>query len=160
MKNCTAWIVVLVCAPASLFPQGEPGQTPGVRTEVVRAIEKVHETIRTSAERLDVAGLYSHVLDELAGVIIEDGRIRWSRAEAEESTRTAMEGFRRLSYSYSRKAISELGPGLVLWVGEGTATVTLRDGREFSAPFAETVVFKAEGSTWRVLHAHRSAPSR
>jgi ketosteroid isomerase-like protein len=161
MKSLIIQFFAFAFLISMLFAQED--SDPSVRTaqsEIAGAIEKAHDAIREAAEALDVEGLYDHVLDHLDGVIIEDGRVLWNKREAEENTRRGMGGIRRLSYSYVRKTLTELGPGLVLWVGEGTSQATLQDGREFSVPFAETVVFKAESGSWKVLHAHRSVPNR
>jgi ketosteroid isomerase-like protein len=94
------------------------------------------------------------------GVIIEDGHIRWTRQEASSSTRQGLQGLKDLSYTYTQKYVTEVSPAVTLWVGEGTSAATLQDGRQISAPFAETIVFVQRDGQWKVLHAHRSVPNR
>ena len=56
--------------------------------------------MKDSAEKLDVNGLFSHVLDD-EGVIIEDGRLRLTRREAFDATLAGMQGVKQLSCSYT-----------------------------------------------------------
>ena len=111
-------------------------------------------------QRGEVDSLYKYVLDIAKGVIIEDGRLRQTRQEALEATRQGMQQLKELSYSYTQKYITVISPTVVLWAGKGTSSATLKDGRQFSVPFAETIVFTLKDGQWKVLHAHRSVPNR
>jgi hypothetical protein len=71
-----------------------------------------------------------------------------------------MQQLKDLSYSYTQKYITVISLTVVLWVGEGTSSATLKDGRQVSVPFAETIVFVLKDGKWKVLHAHRSIPNR
>jgi ketosteroid isomerase-like protein len=126
---------------------------------IEKAILDVHAEMKKAAENLDVEALYGNVLDEIRGPIIEDGRVSQTREEAFESTKRGLQGLSRLAYEYTQKHVTVLSPTLALWVGHGTASATLRDGREISAPFAETIVFAVKDGRWRVFHAHRSTPN-
>lgn len=126
---------------------------------VETAIRAVHEQMQQAAERLDATSLFSHVLDADIAPIIENGSIADTRAAALYRTALGLSQLTSLTYSYTRQSITELSPGVVLWVGEGTSTAKLRDGRQVSVPFAETVVFVQRDGQWKVLHAHRSSPN-
>jgi ketosteroid isomerase-like protein len=116
--------------------------------------------MRNAAERLDAPALYAYVLDTATPSIIENGELALTRAAALERTAQGFRGIATLSYSYAKESITVLSPDHVLWVGSGTATATLDDGRALASPFAETVVFERSDGRWKVLHAHRSVPSR
>jgi ketosteroid isomerase-like protein len=120
----------------------------------------VHEQMRAAAERLDAPALYAHVLDTKTPPIIEDGRVAETRGAALLRTARGFQGLTRLSYAYTRHTITVLSPTTALWVGEGTATASLEDGREVGGPFAETALFVKRDGQWMVLHAHRSTPKR
>jgi hypothetical protein len=61
---------------------------------------------------------------------------------------------------YTQKRITVIAPTMALWVGEGTSSATLQDGRQISAPFAESILFVKKEGQWKVFHAHRSVPNR
>jgi hypothetical protein len=94
------------------------------------------------------------------GVIIEDGRIRWTRQEALNATKQGLQGLKDLSYVYAQKRITVISPAMALWVGEGTSSATLQDGGQISVPFAESILFVKKEGQWKVFHAHRSVPNR
>jgi ketosteroid isomerase-like protein len=125
---------------------------------IEKAILKVHSAMKKAAENLDTDTLYSYVLDTNKGSIIENGRLFLTRKDSLESTKQGLGRLKGLSYSYTQRHITVLSPVAALWVGQGTATATLEDGREFSSPFAESIVFVKKGGKWKVLHAHRSSP--
>jgi ketosteroid isomerase-like protein len=83
-----------------------------------------------------------------------------TRSAALERTARGFQGLARLSYAYTRQSIAVISPTTALWVGEGSATATLQDGREVGGPFAETLLFVRRDGQWKVMHAHRSTPSR
>ncbi|MCI0515428.1 nuclear transport factor 2 family protein, partial [candidate division KSB1 bacterium] len=87
-------------------------------------------------------------------------RIRWTRQEALNTTRQGLQGLKNLSYTYSKKHVTIISPTVALWVGEGATSATLEDGRQFSVPFAESVIFMQQDGQWKVFHAHRSIPNR
>ena len=128
--------------------------------DIEKAILKVQSAMQKAAEKLDADALYKYVLDTDKGAIIENGRLFLTREDALESTKRGLKGLKALSYSYSRKYITVMSPTSALWVGEGTTTATIADGRQITSPFAESIVFVNRGGKWRVLHAHRSAPLR
>jgi hypothetical protein len=104
--------------------------------------------------------LYGYVLDGATPPIIENGRLADTRAAALTRTTQGFQALTSLGYTYTRESITVLSPSTALWVGAGTASVILDDGRHIDAPFAETVVFVQRDGQWRVLHAHRSAPDQ
>ena len=115
--------------------------------------------MRQAAEKLDAEALYGFVLNTSTPPIIEAGRMAPTRAAAMQSTAAGLKALASMSYSYTTENITMLSPSAALWVAEGTASATLKDGRQVSAPFAETVVFVQRDGQWKVLHAHRSSPT-
>lgn len=150
-------LVVLACLSFTgclTVRRADPGTADQDIEAVIRAVQA---QLRSDAERLDAAALYAHVLDAPTP-IIEDGRIADTKAAALARTERGFKGVTKLAYTYTRDQISVLSPTIALWVGEGTATATLSDGRAFNTPFAESVLFAQREGRWMVLHAHRSAP--
>jgi ketosteroid isomerase-like protein len=152
-----AALASLGSAPLDLQAQGAPSSAQqGAETE----IRAVMGQMRRAAERLQVDALYAHVLETDTPPIIEDGRLKPTRTAALQSTAQGLRGLTSLSYAYTHESVTVISPTTMLWVGEGTASATLVDGREIAAPFAETIVFVKRNDQWKVLHAHRSSPGR
>jgi ketosteroid isomerase-like protein len=149
-----AMMVLVLGVPAGLAAQ-EPAEP-----EVEREILAVQAAMRDAAQSLDADRLFTYVMETDIPPIIEDGRVLPTRAEARRSTARALEGLSRIAYDYDREDVTMLSPTVALWVGDGMARATLADGREISAPFAETMVLVRGDDGWKVLHAHRSAPGR
>jgi uncharacterized protein (TIGR02246 family) len=149
--------VSLAFLPAELRAQSVPA---GSQQAIEDAIRAVHAQLKQAAEKLDATALYAHVLDTDTPPIIEDGRLLPTRGTALANTAAGFQGVTRVSYSYTRQDITVLSPTTALWVGEGTATATLTDGREIAGPFAESVLYVQRDGQWKILHAHRSAPQR
>jgi len=145
---------------ATAVDLGAQAVPPDQRQSIETAIRALHVKLREAAEQLDAAALYAHVLDTDTPPIIEDGELRWTRAAALAATTSGLQGLTRISYHYTRDHITVLSPTTALWVAEGNATATLADGREFTAPFAETLVLVRPETEWQLLHAHRSAPNQ
>ena len=154
-------ICSLVCLSVLLELAGCQYDMPATQqnnADIEKAILKVHSAMKKAAERLDTDTLYSYVLDTNKGSIIENGNLFLTRRDSYESTKKGLQKFKGISYSYNQEHITVISPTVALWVGEGTSTVTIKDGRKFSGPFAESIVFVKKDGKWKVLHAHRSAP--
>ena len=153
------FLVATVAAPVSVPAQrDERGQTR-VGSSVETEIRAVHAEMLAAAEKRDAAALFVHILETTTPPVIEQGVVTPTRGEALERTDRGLRGLASVSYAYTRQSITVLGPATVLWVGEGTTSAALTDGRQLAAPFAETIVFVRHGRAWKVLHAHRSAPN-
>ena len=161
MPNILRVLLLLAYVPVVWTAENVSKKMPIDQQQAIeRAIVDVHGKMKQAAERRDVETLYGYVLEMDKGAIIEGGRIQWTRQEALNSTRQGFQGLKDLSYTYTRKHVTAISTTVALWVGEGTSSATLEDGRQISAPFAETIVFVQQGGQWKVLHAHRSAPCR
>jgi ketosteroid isomerase-like protein len=129
------------------------------RQSIEKSILAVHVQMKQAAEKRDVEGLYRHVLKMDNGVIIENGNIRVTRQQALDATRQGMARLQELVYTYTHKYITVVSPDTALWVADGSAAATMDDGRQITAPFAETILFVLREGEWKVLHAHRSTPA-
>ncbi len=161
MSKTLTVLILLACVPLIGTIQCNR-KTISVKQQqaIETAIFDLQAKMKEAAEGRDVDALYKYVLEMDKGVIIEDGRIRWTRQEAVNSTRQGLQGLKDLSYSYSQKFVTVISPTVALWVGEGTSSATLQDGRQISVPFAESIVFMLKDGQWKVFHAHRSVPNR
>jgi ketosteroid isomerase-like protein len=161
MSNTLKILILLTCVPLVGTTQCNRKAISIKQQQAIEtAILDVHAKMKLAAEAKDVEALYKYVLEMDKGVIIEDGRIRWTRQEALNSTRQGLQGLKDLSYTYTKKYVTVISPTVALWVGEGTSSATLQDGRQISVPFAESIVFVQNDGQWKVFHAHRSVPNR
>jgi hypothetical protein len=161
MSNSLIVSFLLVCLPAVACAQSFVQQLPADQQQAIeKAIVETHARMKLAAEQKNAEDLFAYVLEMDKGVIIEDGRLRRTRGEALRSTEQGMQGLKGLAYTYTQTYVTVLAPTMALWVGEGTASATLEDGRQISGPFAETIVFVQNNGDWKVIHAHRSAPNR
>ncbi len=127
---------------------------------IEKEILKVHVEMVKAAENSDAEGLFSHVLDECKGVIVQDGRIMMTRQESLDATKQGLNGLKDLSYKFNRKNITVISPTTALWVADGTTSATvIESGLEINVSFAESIVFVKKDGQWKILHAHRSVPN-
>jgi ketosteroid isomerase-like protein len=161
MSKVLRVLFLIIFIPLIGIAQNKSNEIAADKQQAIeKAIIHVHDRMQLAAQQGQVDSLYQYVLDVAKGVIIEDGKLRLTRQEALETTRQAMQGLKDVSYSYAQKYITVISPTVALWVGQGTSSATLKDGRQISAPFAETIVFVLKNGQWKVLHAHRSIPNR
>ncbi len=161
MSKRSIAVIAAVLLSTAFVPEGRQqpaagGPAPGA-TEA--AIQAVHQQMRQAAEKLDAEALYAFVLDTSTPPIIENGRMAPTRAAALQRTVAGLGALTSVSYSYTNHHITVLSPTTVLWVAEGTAAGTQKDGRQVTASFGETMVFVQREGQWKVLHAHRSSPN-
>ena len=161
MSNALRILLLLAYVPLAWTAQNVSKKIPADQQQAIeRTIIDVHGKMKQAAEQRDTEALYKYVLEMDKGVIIEGGRLQRTRQEALNATRQGLQDLKDLAYTYTQKYVTVISPTVALWVGEGTSSATLEDGRQISAPFAETIVFVQQGGQWKVLHAHRSAPCR
>jgi ketosteroid isomerase-like protein len=153
-------VVWAVQSEGPLSENDKSDTTTDQNTAIEKAILKVHSDMMKAGENRDADTVFSHVLDQCKGVIVQDGRIMVTRQEALDATKQGLQGLKDISYKYKQKHITVISPTVALWVADGTTSATIiEDGREINLPFAETIVFIQRDGQWKVLHAHRSVPN-
>jgi ketosteroid isomerase-like protein len=154
-------VSVAAVVSGTLLAGRPPHSTPATaQGDIEAAIRSVQTQMQRAAERLDAPALYAHVVDGETPPIIENGQLADTRAAALARTEQGFQALRGLSYTYTRQSIKVLSATTALWIGVGTASAVLADGRTIDAPFAESIVFVQSDGQWKVLHAHRSVPRR
>jgi len=161
MSNIVKVILVLACVSAVLAVQSNTGNMSLEQQQSIeKEIMKVHAGMVKAAENYDAEGLFSYVLDECKGVIVQDGNITMTRQEALNAAKEGMKGLKDISYKFNKENITIISPTVALWVANGTTSITItEDGRQLNIPFAETIVFVQRDGQWKVFHAHRSNPN-
>ena len=134
---------------------GEGGDAQAVESAVLG----VHQEMTAAASELDAEGFFAFILDSSKGPVIQDGRLFLTRAEALETVKRGFEGVASVDRTYETTDVTVISGEAALLTAKGRSTVTLEDGRSFSAPFAVSLVFVMRDGEWKVLHGHYSVPN-
>jgi ketosteroid isomerase-like protein len=154
-------VFVAVVGSGTLLASRPQYRSPATSQEDIEAaIRAVQAQMQRAAERLDAPALYAHVVDGPTPPVIENGQLADTRVAALARTAQGFQALTSVSYTYTRQSITVLSATTALWIGVGTASAVLADGRTIDAPFAESIVFVERDGQWMVLHAHRSGPRR
>ena len=127
-----------------------------VPAEPEKAVLARLEEIQKAAQALDPDKVFSFVLENDKGALVQNGRLFLTRAEALESTRQGFQRLEKVQYILDRQNVTLLSPTVALAVGEGLSFATTTDGRSFTNPFTQSVVLVLTNGEWKVFHTHRS----
>jgi uncharacterized protein (TIGR02246 family) len=130
------------------------------RPAVEKAVLEAHDRMTRAAAEPDAEKMFAFILDAGPGTIIQNGVYMKSRQEALEAVKQGLQGVSKVERSFNQTRVTVLAPDAALLTGEGTATMTLNDGRVLSSPFAVTEVFVLRNGEWKMLHGHHSVPNR
>jgi ketosteroid isomerase-like protein len=137
---------------------------PADRTSAQAATDSIEEAVLAvsdemtrAGESLDADRLFSFIRDNDKGAIIENGVLFTTKQEALERVKANLAGASSVRYRWKRRFVTVLAPDLALLTAEGESTATAGDGRTFTVPFAQTVVFSRKADGWKAVHAHQSA---
>lgn len=114
--------------------------------------------IQEAAQALDPDKVFSFVLDNNRGALIQNGQFFLTRQDALESNRRGFQGLQKVEYKFDQQHVTMLSPSIALVAGEGVSSATTTDGRILTTRFAQSVVLTLTNGEWKVFHAHRSFP--
>ena len=126
--------------------------------DVQKAVLARLTEIQNAAQALDPDKVFSFVLENDAGALIQNGRLFLTRKEALESTKQGFQRLAKVEYRFNQQQVTLLSPTVALAVGDGSTSATTDDGRTFTTQFAQSVVFVLTNGEWKVFHSHRSFP--
>jgi hypothetical protein len=152
---------ILVCAAA--FAQSQDnGLTASARTAIEKAVLEVNVQMTRAAEGHDIDRLFSYMLPNDRGSIIQSGNLFPAREEALAAVKGNFQGIAAIKYRWNRQLVTVISPTTALLVCDGEAEIrTAQDPpATFVAPFAQTVLFVLTDGKWRALHAHHSTVPR
>jgi uncharacterized protein (TIGR02246 family) len=127
---------------------------------IEKAVSERHARTLRDAEKLDLERAIASMLDTDKGAFIRDGELLLTRQEVYETFKVAYAGLEAQDIEVGRQNVIVLAPDIAVLVGEGKSTSTTKDGRVFSSPWAETVIYVLRDGEWKVIHAHQSVPGR
>jgi ketosteroid isomerase-like protein len=148
---------VLAIAAIVTASQG-PATKSSDPAEVEKAVLARLADIQNAAQALDANKVFSFVLENDKGALVQNGRLLLTRKDALESTRRGFQGLQKVSYQFDQQHVTLLCPTVALVVGEGSSTATTDDGRTLNRRFAQSVVLVLTNGDWKVFHSHRSFP--
>lgn len=149
-------LAVAFVVSISLGQAAKHAAPSGVEKAVLARLDE----IQRAAQGLDADKVFSFVLENDEGALVQNGRLFLTRQEALDSTRKGFEGLQKVSYQLNQQHVNLLSPTIALVVGEGSSSATLADGRNITTLFAQSVVLVLTNGEWKVMHAHRSFPPR
>ncbi len=147
-------LVIVAAVAVSQGPSGKSSTLPDVQKAVLARLAE----IQSAAQALDTDKVFSFVLENDEGSLVQNGNLFLTRKEALESTKQGLQGLQKVSYRFDQQHVTLLAPTIALAIGEGSSSATTEDGRTFTTRFAQSVVFVLADGEWKVFHAHRSFP--
>lgn len=124
-----------------------------------KAVLKAHEELVAAAQERDVETMFSYILENDKGAIIQDGQLM-SRQESLQQVQQAFERLADIQYDFEQRNVKMLSPKIALMTATGTTTSTSQAGQSFTSPFANTSVFILREDGWKIIHGHHSIPNR
>jgi len=154
-------ICAAFCATALGSPQ-ESGLTLSARDAIEKAVLEVNAQMTHAAEDRDIDRLFSFMLPNERGSIIQSGKLFPAREEAHATVKRNFQGVAGIKYHWKRQLVTVISPTTALLVCDGDAEIrTAQDpASTFVTPFAQTVLFVLTDGKWKALHAHQSTIPR
>lgn len=162
MTTKTNLLASLILAASLLAPGrawAEPKPADPAEAAVVRAVLETNAKMTQAANRLDVEAFFAYILDTDKGLIIQNGTVFKTRAEAMEAVKRGFMGIAKMDRRFDNPQVTVISPDTALLAAEGSVSATLTDGREMTSRFAVSVVFVRKAGEWKVLHGHYSMPA-
>jgi ketosteroid isomerase-like protein len=154
-------VSISVCAVAVVVSvsQGQAAKRSSPSDVEKTVLARLNE-IQSAAQGLDADKVFSFVLENDQGALVQNGKLFLTRESALESTKKGFQGLQKVDYHFNQQHVTLLSPTVALVVGDGSSSATTGDGRTFTTPFAQSVVLVLTNGEWKVFHAHRSFPPR
>jgi len=150
----TSAFVIIAAVAVSQGQSGKTSTSPDVQKAVLARLTE----IQNAAQALDPDKVFSFVLENNAGALVQNGKLFLTRKEALESTKQGFQRLQKVDYRFDQQHITLLSPTVALATGEGSSSATTDDGRTFTTQFAQSVIFVLTNGEWKVFHSHRSFP--
>ncbi len=154
-RNILVVVVILLCAAAGLALSARQGDTKSIEDAVLA----VNADMTKAGEAADADRLFSYILENDKGSIIQNGVFMTTRGEALDRVKSVLRpGSGRIQYQWKRQYVTVLSPEAALLTEEGLVMATAGSGDTITTPLAQSIVFVKKGGAWKALHAHQSMP--
>ncbi len=125
---------------------------------IERAVLDVSDQMTAAGEARDAVKLFSYILENDKGVIVQNGSVLQTRSEALAQTQRRLGGLKSIAYRWHERQVTVISPDVALLVAAGESTAVTGQDQSFTTPFVQTLVFVQRQGQWRVLQAHHSTP--
>ena len=162
MKSLALCAALFAATAAAFAGPQESALTPSGRAAIEKAVLEVNAQMTRAAEDHDIDSLFSFMLANDRGSIIQSGNLFQTREEALATVKRNFQGVAAIKYRWKRQLVTVISPTTALLVCDGESEVrTAQDPpATFVAPFAQTVLFVLTDGKWKALHAHMSTVPR
>jgi uncharacterized protein (TIGR02246 family) len=145
---------ILLSAAAGGGVSAAPAETKSIEDAVLA----VSAQMTKAGEAVDPDRLFTFLLENDKGSVVQNGVVMVTRREALERVRSNLRGISKIQYRWKNQYVKVLSPEVAVLTAEGESTATTTAGDTFTTPFAQTVVFVLEAGSWKAVHAHQSSP--
>jgi len=154
------WVaaVSLWAAPPASAPAKFAGPDAATRSAVEQAVLETNARMTAAADRLDADAFFEFILETDKGLIVQNGTLFKSRAEALEAVKRGFQGITKMERKLENPQVTVISPDCALLAAEGSTLATLADGRTLNSRFTVSLVFVRQGGQWKLLHGHYSTP--
>jgi hypothetical protein len=162
-KRRSSMRVLILCAAFCAAVLGSPqesGLTASARETIEKAVLEVNTQMTRAAEDRDIDRLFSFMLPNERGSIIQSGKLYQGREEAHATVKGNFQGVANIKYRWKRQMVTVISPTIALLVCDGDAEIRTTQESTFVTPFAQTVLFVLIDGKWKALHAHQSTVPR
>jgi uncharacterized protein (TIGR02246 family) len=150
-----ALLGMLLSAAAGTAVSVQRGDTKSIEDAVLA----VSAEMTKAGESADADALFSYILENDKGSVIQNGVFFATRQEALERVRQNLRpGSRTIRYQWKRQYVTVLSPEVAVLTAEGTVAATAASGETITTPLAQTIVFVLRAGSWKAIHAHQSMP--
>jgi len=159
MRSLALCAAVFAITSAAFADPQESGLTASGRAAIEKAVLEVNAQMTRAAEDRDIDRLFSFMLANDRGSIIQSGRLVTTREEAFATVKRNFQGVAAIKYRWNRQLVTVISLTTALLVCDGESEVrTAQDPpATFVTPFAQTVLVVLTDGKWQALHAHNSA---
>jgi hypothetical protein len=162
MKSLALCAALFAATAAAFAAPQESELTASGRAAIEKAVLDVNAQMTRAAEDRDIDRLFSFMLANDRGSIIQSGYLFLTREEALATVKRSFQGVAAVRYRWKRQLVTVISPTTALLVCDGESEIrTAQDPpATFVTPFAQTVLFVLTDGKWKALHAHNSAAPR
>jgi hypothetical protein len=162
MRALILCAALFAATTAALADPQESGLSAPGRAAIEKAVLEVNAQMTRAAEDRDIDRLFSFMLANDRGSIIQSGNLFLTREEALATVKRSFLAVAAIKYRWKRQLVTVISPTTALLVCDGESEIrTAQDPPStFVTPFAQTVLFVLTDGKWKALHAHNSAVPR
>jgi hypothetical protein len=155
-------LVVTLFAGALSAGSPEGALTASARAAIEKAVLEVNAQMTRAAEDRDIDRLFSFMLANDRGSIIQSGNLFETREDALATVKRNFQGVAAIRYRWKRQLVTVISPTVALLVCDGESEIrTVQEPPStLVTPFAQSVLFVLTDGKWKALHAHNSAVPR